>query len=229
MRHHSIPARPLMAAPPPAQAHAHAAAPVVVTRGLVFDVYRGVVWGDFDQDLRVGGAVAQAVVGFVPVVGTITAVRDLLACLRQRDLLGIVLNLLALFPVLGGLAKTADALHTIHRYHRATRRRHEAAGAQRAHRRGCVSLALTLLVAGCAALYGIGVHTLFAMLWAHGPTLGGYTLRGDGAWVAPLVLLPLGLAVGLMLTLRRRLWLGGLVLLPIGLVLGFSTAITMGG
>src|SRR5690242_1184146 len=104
---------------PPAQ-------PVMVIsepRSLALDMYRGAIWGDFDQDLEVAGALTQAAVGFIPVVGTICALRDLLACIGRRDLLGIVLNTLAAIPVFGGLAKTADALHTIHRYRQASERR----------------------------------------------------------------------------------------------------------
>jgi hypothetical protein len=102
-------------------------APAPAARSLAFNLYRGVVWGDFDLQLGVTGAIAQSVIGFVPGVGTITALRDLIACLRQRDLLGILLNILAAFPVFGGLAKTADALHTLHRYQRAAQRRKQRA------------------------------------------------------------------------------------------------------
>lgn len=216
----------------------HAPVPKPAARSLAFDIYRGVMWGDFDQDLGVAGVLATAVIGFVPVAGTLAALRDLLACLGQRDLLGIVLNLLALFPVLGGLAKTADALHTLHRYHRAAQRRAQrvqlgaasqdsdrvlASSERQARQGGCASVGLSLLVTGGAALYGVGVRTLLAFLWTHGPTIQGYALRGSGAWIVPLLLLPLGLIVGLVLTVRSRLWLG-LALLPCALALGFIAA-----
>ncbi len=211
--------------------------PAPAARSLAFDLYRGVVWGDFDLQLGVAGAIAQSAVGFVPGVGTITALRDLIACLRQRDLLGIVLNILAAFPVFGGLAKTADALHTLHRYQRAAQRRKQRALAGSApkayqtyrapapHRSGWASLGLSLLVACCAALYGVGVRTLLEFLWAHGPTLQGVALRGAGAWLAPLLLLPVGLLVGLAVTVRNRLWLG-LTLLPCALAVGFAVVLT---
>ncbi len=236
MRHHSTnsTAAPLMARRPYAPAQALAA------RSLAFDLYRGVVWGDCDLELGVAGSLAQAAVGYIPVVGTLAALRDLLACLGQRDRLGIVLNLLALFPVAGGLAKTTDALHTIHRYHRRVQRRarrtqHVAAyravqapGSvvsveHRAHRSGCASLVLSLMVVGVAALYGVGVRTLLAWLWTQGPTMHGFALRGGGAWVAPLLLFPLGLLIGLVVTVRGRLWLA-LTLLPSALTLGFALA-----
>jgi hypothetical protein len=203
-----------------------------VSRSLALDLYRGVVWGDFDAQLGVAGAIAQSAVGFIPVVGTIAALRDLLACLGQRDLLGVVLNLLAAFPVFGGLAKTADALHTVHRYHRAAQRRKERAlegagyQAYRAspaasRRGGWASLWLSLLVACFAALYGVGVHMLLDFLQAHGPTIQGFAVRGGAAWLAPLLLLPLGLLIGLVVTAGHRLWLG-LTLLPCALALGFA-------
>jgi hypothetical protein len=205
--------------------------PTPAARSLAFDLYRGVVWGDFDLQLGVAGAIAQSVIGFVPGVGTITALRDLLACLGQRDLLGIVLNILAAFPVFGGLAKTTDALHTLHRYHRAAQRRKQRAmdgwvyQAHGPHRSGWASFGLSLLVACCAALYGVGVRTLLEFLGTHGPKLQGLALRGDGAWLAPLLLLPLGLLVGLAVTVRNRLWLG-LTLLPCALAVGFAVVLT---
>ncbi len=214
--------------------------PAPAARSLAFDLYRGVVWGDFDLQLGVAGAIAQSVIGFVPGVGTITALRDLIACLGQRDLLGIVLNILAAFPVFGGLAKTTDALHTLHRYHRAAQRRKQRAmdgSASKAlqtyqtyrapspHRSGWVSFGLSLLVACCAALYGVGVRTLLEFLWTHGPTLQGFALRGDGAWLAPLLLLPMGLLVGTAVTVRNHLWLG-LTLLPCALAVGFAVVLT---
>jgi hypothetical protein len=94
---------------------------------MMLDVYRGAVWGDFDQDLGVAGAAAQSTIGFIPVAGTLAALRDLFACIGQSDPLGIVLNLLAIFPVLGGFAKVTDAVHTLHRYHRAAKRRRQRA------------------------------------------------------------------------------------------------------
>ncbi len=190
--------------------------PAPAARSLAFDLYRGVVWGDFDLQLGVAGAIAQSVIGFVPGVGTITALRDLIACLGQRDLLGIVLNILAAFPVFGGLAKTTDALHTLHRYHRAAQRRKQRAmdgSASKAlqtyqtyrapspHRSGWVSFGLSLLVAQ------------------------GFALRGDGAWLAPLLLLPMGLLVGTAVTVRNHLWLG-LTLLPCALAVGFAVVLT---
>jgi hypothetical protein len=211
------------------------------SRGLVLDLFRGAVLGDFDQHLGTAGAAAQSVVGFIPVVGTIAALRDLFACIGQRDLLGIILNLLAIFPVFGGLAKTADALHALHRYQRAAQRRNQEAPSQQTYhtypayspsvaattttsaprRSRWASFGLSLLVAGVASLYGLGLRTLLEFMRTYGPTVHGYALHGDGAWLLVVVLLPLGLLMGLIITIGNRLWLG-LVLFPVMLLLGFG-------
>jgi hypothetical protein len=200
-------------------------------RSLALDLYRGVVWGDFDRDLGTGGAIAQSTVGFIPVVGTVAALRDLLACIEQRDALGAVLNFLAVFPVLGGFAKIADALHTVHRYRRsAQRRKQRKVGTSTGHeqlavarRSGWATFGLSLLLLGFAALYGFGVRVLFDFLGVYGPTIQGYTVRGSGAWLAPLILFSLGLLVGVGVALRNRLWLG-LLLFPFAMACGFFLA-----
>jgi hypothetical protein len=212
-----------------------ASQPMVVMpapRSVPFDMYRGAIWGDFDLDLEVAGALTQAAVGFIPVVGTVAALRDLIACIGRRDLLGIVLNTLAAIPVFGGLAKTADALHTIHRYRQASERRKQRqmygvtyVEPAAPRRNGWAAFGLSLLTGVFAALYGFGVRTLFQYLWTHGPTIQGYDLHGFGAWLAPLILLPLGLVFGLALTIRERLWLG-LLLLPFAMVIGFAFYLT---
>jgi hypothetical protein len=201
-------------------------------RSLAYDMYRGAIWGDFDRDLEVAGAVTQAAVGFIPVIGTICALRDVLACIGRRDLLGIILNMFAAIPVFGGLAKTADALHTMHRYHEASARRkqRQVYGAMYVEpaapaRSGWAVFGLSLLAGLFAGLYSFGVRTLFEYLWAHGPTIQGYALHGFGAWLAPLILLPLGLIFGLAVTIRDRLWLG-LLLLPFTMAIGFAFHLT---
>lgn len=205
---------------------------VPAPRSLALDMYRGAIWGDFDRELEVAGAVTQAAVGFIPGVGTICALRDLIACIGRRDLLGIVLNTLAAIPVFGGLAKTADALHTIHRYRQATERRKQRgvyspmyAEPAAPARNGLAAFGLSLLAGVLAALYGFGVRTLFEYLWVHGPTIQGYDLHGFGAWLAPVVLLPLGMIFGAVVTIRDRLWLG-LLLLPFTMAIGFSFYLT---
>lgn len=88
-------------------------------RGIVADVWRGAVLGDFAPRLGLMGAVTQATLGYVPIVGDVCALRDGIADWRRRDRLGVTLNLLALVPLVGGFAKTLDVLHSSHRIGRA--------------------------------------------------------------------------------------------------------------
>ena len=90
--------------------------PMVQQRRIPFlrDVYNGAVRGDFAVEIGVVGALTQAALGFVPVVGTLCALRDVLADLRYRDRLGCLLNALALVPFLGGFPKTAEVIRVIH-------------------------------------------------------------------------------------------------------------------
>jgi hypothetical protein len=204
---------------------------IPATRPLAYDMYRGAIWGDFDRDLGVAGAITQSAIGFIPGVGTVAALRDLIACIGRRDLLGIVLNMFAAIPVFGGFAKTADALHTLHRYRQASERRksrqaYDAIYQEPIKRRsGWASFGLSLLAALFAGLYAFGVRTLFEYLWAHGPTIQGYAVHGFGAWLAPLILLPIGLIFGLAVTVNKRLWLG-LTLLPFTMSVGFAFYLT---
>jgi hypothetical protein len=94
-----------------------------------------------------------------------------------------------------------------------------------AHRNGWATFGLSLLVSCVAGLYGVGARTLLEFLRVQGPTIQGYALRGEGAWVTALILLPVGLLVGLIVTVGNRLWLG-LLLFPVALALGFSVYLT---
>ncbi|SRR5579884_1808339 len=80
---------------------------------FVADVYLGAVRGDFADDLRIPGRIAQAALGYVPILGTFTAFRDFIADRRKRDHIGAVLNALALIPFLGGFPKTAAVIRTV--------------------------------------------------------------------------------------------------------------------
>jgi hypothetical protein len=51
--------------------------------------------------------------GFVPLIGTCCAARDLLANWAKRDGKGVLLNAISLFPVLGGVTKLARAIRSI--------------------------------------------------------------------------------------------------------------------
>ena len=97
--------------------------------GFFHDLYNGIVLGDYAYELGLVGALAQIVMGFLPIVGTICALRDCVADWSYGDRLGFLLNVLALVPFLGGFPKTAAVLramfHVGHVVH-ANRRRNAA-------------------------------------------------------------------------------------------------------
>lgn len=80
---------------------------------LLPDLWNGAVLGDYATRLGVAGAVTQAALSYVPVIGSICAVRDVFGSHRRRDGLGLFLSLLAIVPVLGGFPKTAEVIHTL--------------------------------------------------------------------------------------------------------------------
>jgi hypothetical protein len=76
------------------------------------------------------GAVTQISLSFLPLVGTICALRDCLADIHYRDLIGFCLNLLALTPIVGGIPKTLDVTRSVwHMGHIIRRSRHVRAQA----------------------------------------------------------------------------------------------------
>ncbi|HEY8597916.1 MAG TPA: hypothetical protein VIL85_05765 [Thermomicrobiales bacterium] len=78
-------------------------------RSLFFrDIVQGALLGDFARDLGLPGAVVQVALNFVPVVGSICAMRDAVANWRVKDRPGVALNLLAIVPVIGSVAKVAE-------------------------------------------------------------------------------------------------------------------------
>jgi hypothetical protein len=103
-------------------------------RSFVGDVSAGLLLGDFARDLGLPGAVTQVAISFVPLIGSMCAVRDLTADLRHHDGLGAFLNVLALTPIFGGFSKTFEVMrstahvgHAVHSAHRqAERRKHVA-------------------------------------------------------------------------------------------------------
>jgi len=90
------------------------------------DIYAGAVRGDFAEDLRVPGIATQLVLGFVPVVGTMCALRDFVADRRRGDRLGMALNLLGVVPFLWGFPKTAAIIHSVHHVGRAIHQTHRS-------------------------------------------------------------------------------------------------------
>jgi hypothetical protein len=99
-------------------------------RSFVGDISAGLFLGDFAHELGLPGAVTQIVISFVPLIGSICAVRDLTADLRHHDHVGAALNALALTPVLGGFSKTFEVIrntahlgHAVHSAHQQAQRR----------------------------------------------------------------------------------------------------------
>jgi hypothetical protein len=86
---------------------------------LARDIWNGAVRGDYAPALGVPGAATQIALAFVPGVGTLCALRDVLADWARRDGAGVALNLLALVPFLGGFPKTAAVLRAVQHVGRA--------------------------------------------------------------------------------------------------------------
>ena len=96
-------------------------------RSFVGDVSAGLFLGDFARDLGLPGAVTQVAISFVPLIGSMCAVRDLTADLRHHDHFGAFLNLLALAPIFGGFSKTFEVMRsTAHVGHAVHSARHQA-------------------------------------------------------------------------------------------------------
>ena len=77
---------------------------------ILRDMARGAFQGDFARDLGLPGAATQVALSFVPVVGTLCALRDAEADRRRGDRPGVALNLLSAVPGVGALAKTAEVI-----------------------------------------------------------------------------------------------------------------------
>ena len=97
--------------------------------GLVRDVWNGALRGDFARNLGFFGGLTQIVIGFLPLFGTLAAMRDIVADLKYHDRLGCAFNTLALVPVFGGFSKTMDVIRVLHHaghvVHVAQRRKHQ--------------------------------------------------------------------------------------------------------
>jgi hypothetical protein len=83
--------------------------------GFFRDILRGALLGDFAMDLGLAGAVTQVALAYTPVVGDICALRDMAGDIYHRDKVGFLLSMMALVPVLGGIAKTIDVIHNTRR------------------------------------------------------------------------------------------------------------------
>ncbi|MGO8946292.1 MAG: hypothetical protein ACLQUY_01250 [Ktedonobacterales bacterium] len=203
---------------------------------LIRDIYWGAVLGDFAPTVGLPGAVVQAMLGYVPVVGTLTAARDAVADWRLHDAAGVILNILAAFPVLGGVAKTADVLHELHRLHRvyassSSGKRQDETTAQdeitiKAEKRrglGCVAFFVSTAVLALGMLYGLGIHVAAQDAAASWPLQAGTLLIGHGMLVVAIGLGALGLSVGEVICVGSRAWLG-VIFLPAAIYIGLLLA-----
>ncbi len=77
------------------------------------DILNGAFRGDYAPRLGTAGYLTQGLLGFVPIIGSCCAFRDLLANLDKGDRMGIALNGFSLLPVLGGFPKTAHVLRSL--------------------------------------------------------------------------------------------------------------------
>ena len=209
------------------EGNAVATLPVATERhySLIRDLYRGAILGDFAATIGIPGAVTQALLGYVPVVGTMTALRDAVADWRLHDVVGISLNVLAAFPVLGGLAKTADVLHALHRLHRvhSARQTHDEVVVNKQRSHGCLAFFISLVVLSLGVLYGLGIHIGAAYARASWPFNASTMVIGNGALVVAVGLAALGLSIGEVTCAGSRAWFG-VIFLPaaifVGLLLG---------
>jgi phosphate/sulfate permease len=190
------------------------------------DSFRGAVLGDFATEVHLPGAVTHAVLGFVPGIGTVMAVRDLVACWLDADWLGMVLNLLAVMPVLGGVPKTVDVLHGVHRVHRQMKRsaRRKESGVtpqeiRRRRGRRLYALGMSLLLPVLGLLLGVGTVSALQMVFTH-VLIGVHgPFTGNAPLIVTLVFGGVELVAGEALCIRSRAWLG-MLLLPPALLLG---------
>ena len=74
------------------------------------DIARGALQGDFAPRLGLPGAATQVALSFIPVVGTLCALRDAAADRRRGDRPGVALNLMSALPGIGAVAKTAEVI-----------------------------------------------------------------------------------------------------------------------
>jgi hypothetical protein len=202
---------------------------------VIRDIYWGAVWGDFAPRVGIPGALTQALLGYVPVVGTITALRDAVADIRAHDGVGIILNLLAAFPVLGGLAKTADVLHGLHRLHRLHRAysRHQSDRRQPAeetreevsgrHGYGCLAFFVSLVMIALGVFYGVGIHIASHYVGRSWPLGANTAVFGNGMLVVGVGLAVLGFSVGEVICVGSRAWFG-VIFLPAAIYIGVLLA-----
>jgi hypothetical protein len=79
------------------------------------DVLKGAFLGDFADRLGLPGAATQVALTMIPGVGDVCIMRDIIADMGNRDTVDIALNIVALTPFLGGIAKTAEVVRNARR------------------------------------------------------------------------------------------------------------------
>ena len=106
------------------QVHYMSPPPVIRPHSLIEDVYCGAVRGEFDDNLGPVGYTTLAIFGFIPVIGSVCAIRDLFASRRNHDAFGTFINIFAIIPVIGGFFKAILALRNMGRARMALKARH---------------------------------------------------------------------------------------------------------
>ncbi len=185
----------------------------------MFDIFRGALLGDWAHDLRVPGAVTQAIMGFIPAVGDLCAVRDGIHDLIHRDALGVALNVLALVPVFGGIPKTIEVIRSTRHIHQAYVRSHRKqpeysrAEPPKPSRAGIFSSWITFLFGFASFVAGLS-----AALMTYGVIPGWPSGAARPVWL--FVALPLSL-LSLIFSLRGRLAKGHRGLVRLGVIFAF--------
>jgi len=101
---------------------------------LFLDIYRGVVRGAYAlDDLHAPGLLVWILMGFMPGVGTLAAMRDGYYSLEVREWGALLLNLLGLIPFIKGFANIAD-LALLHRLRHTAHVTHQVAHVARHQR-----------------------------------------------------------------------------------------------
>jgi hypothetical protein len=181
--------------------HALDVAPSVPYR-FFLDLYRGVVHGAYAlDDLHAPGALAWILMGFVPGVGTLAALRDGYYSFEVREWGAFLLNLLGLIPFVKGFGNLAQAA-SLHRLRHTAHVSHQVARvAQRASRTSRSVQRSATVATGSAHAGGAVVLVLGHDGEDSGPRQNGL------AWpavllalitfaVAPLYVIAAGLLVG---------------------------------
>jgi hypothetical protein len=176
---------------------------------LFLDLWRGAIDGAYAiDDLHAPGAFVWILLGFVPGVGTLAALRDGYYSLEVREWGAFLLNLLGLIPFVKGFANIAQ-LASLHRLSHTAHVTHQVARVarhQRALRRASRSMQRSAAVATGSAHAGGAV--VLAMSHESGPRHNGW------AWPAALLAL-VTFALSPMIVVGSLLLAGGQSLLTV--------------